>query len=211
MGSGVVLQQLSSPVCRTEQLMPGSPSVSCLRSWLCHRDARSVTVLSSESETWLGIQMTYKAGAIFQALLEIRGDASFTLYCISEPRSHSARTSLLGGENFLEMAEVPFGWADAGAGLSHPPLQIVCTLLKHLAPAVLSWVAREVPAPPGLGPSQVAPLLGNLRLPPAPPASESSPGRQPLDFLSRAGPATSLPLSANSIPVTATLLRHFTS
>lgn len=133
MGNGLVLQQLFSPVSRTEQLMPGSPSVSCLQSWLCHRDACWVTVLSSESETWLGIQMTYKAGAIFQTLLEIRGEASFTLYCISEPRSRSARPSLLGGENFLEMAEVPFGWADAGAGLSHPPLQIVCTLLKHLA------------------------------------------------------------------------------
>lgn len=211
MGSGLVLQQLFYPVSRTEQLMPGSPSVSCLRSWLCHRDARWVTVLSSESETWLGIQMNYKAGAIFQALLEIRGEASFTLCCISEPRSRSARPSLLGGENFLEMAEVPFGWTDAGAGLSRPPLQIVCTLLKRLAPAVLSGVAREVPAPPGLGPSLVAPLLVNLRLAPAPPASKSSPRRQPLVFLCRAGPAPSLPLSANSIPVTATLLRHFTS
>lgn len=208
MGSGLVLQQHFSPVSRTEQLMPGSPSVSCLRSWLCHRDARWVTVLSSESETWLGIQMTCKAGAIFQALLEIRGEASFTLYCISEPRSHSARPSLLGGENFLEMAEMPFGWADAGAGLSHPNSLHTS---QHLAPAVLSGVAREVPAPPGLGPSLVAPLLANLRLAPAPPAPKSSPRRQPLVFLCRAGPAPSLPLSANSIPVTATLLRHFTS
>lgn len=139
--------------------------------------------------------MTYTAGAIFQALLEIRGAASFTLYCISEPRSRSARPSLLGGENFLEMAEVPFGWTDAGAGLSHPPLQIVCTLLKHLAPSVLSGVAREVPAPPGLGPSLVAPLLANLRLAPAPPASKSSPRRQPLVFLCRWPSAFPSPLS----------------